>query len=94
MQAMAALFKEVDVIVAPTFGSTQLVATNLTGHPACILPDGFRTDGTPVSITFVGDLFREDQLLAVARAYQNATHWHLNHPDLKPPTNQNAKPTK
>jgi Asp-tRNA(Asn)/Glu-tRNA(Gln) amidotransferase A subunit family amidase len=95
MQAMAALFKQVDVIVAPTFGSTQLVATNLTGHPACILPNGFRaSDGTPVSITFFGNLFREDQLLAAARAYQNATDFHLKHPDLKAPEKDKAKPTK
>jgi Asp-tRNA(Asn)/Glu-tRNA(Gln) amidotransferase A subunit family amidase len=95
MQAMAALFNDVDVIVAPTFGSTQLVATNLTGHPACILPNGFRaSDGTPVSITFFGNLFREDQLLTAARAYQNATDFHLKHPDLKAPESDKAKPTK
>ncbi len=82
MEAMARLFKEVDVIVGPT-SSVQLVATNLTGHPACILPDGFREDGTPVSITFLGNLFREDQMLACARAYQQATEWHLKRPKMQ-----------
>ncbi|HYX70918.1 MAG TPA: amidase, partial [Terriglobales bacterium] len=46
MEQMAALFKKVDIIVTPTF-STQLLVTNLTGHPALILPNGFRGDGTP-----------------------------------------------
>jgi Asp-tRNA(Asn)/Glu-tRNA(Gln) amidotransferase A subunit family amidase len=76
------LMKTVDVIVTPTGAANlnQLVATNLTGHPAVILPNGFREDGTPVSITFLGGLFEEGKLLAVARAYQEATGFHLKHP--------------
>ena len=60
-----------------------LTATNLTGHPACILPNGFR-DGTPinVSITFLGSLFGEAGLLRVAHAYQQATGFQLRHPAL------------
>src|SRR5206468_389055 len=90
MQQVAEIFKQVDLFVAPT-GSTQLTMTNLTGHPAVILPNGFRpadapvsekiTDGggpgTPTSITFVGNLFGEAKLLAVAKAYQDATDFHL-----------------
>jgi Asp-tRNA(Asn)/Glu-tRNA(Gln) amidotransferase A subunit family amidase len=74
----------VDVIVTPTGAAnlSQLVATNLTGHPAVILPNGFRDDGTPVSLTFLGGLFQEGQLLAVARAYQNATDFHLKQPSV------------
>jgi Asp-tRNA(Asn)/Glu-tRNA(Gln) amidotransferase A subunit family amidase len=79
----AELFKGVDVIVTPTGAANQLTATNLTGHPACILPNGFR-DGTPinVSITFLGSLFGEANLLRVAHAYQQATGFHLRHPAL------------
>jgi len=79
MRAWGELFGRVDVVVAPTSG-TQLVATNLTGHPAVILPNGFRDDGTPVSITFLGGLFEEGRLLAAAGAYQRATQFHLRHP--------------
>jgi Asp-tRNA(Asn)/Glu-tRNA(Gln) amidotransferase A subunit family amidase len=71
----------VDVIVAPT-GSAQLLATNLTGHPAVIVPNGFRDDGTPVSITFLAGLFEEGKALAVANAYQRATEWHTRRPAL------------
>jgi Asp-tRNA(Asn)/Glu-tRNA(Gln) amidotransferase A subunit family amidase len=46
MDAVAKIFEEFDVIVAPT-GSQQLVITNLTGHPALILPNGFRGDDAP-----------------------------------------------
>jgi Asp-tRNA(Asn)/Glu-tRNA(Gln) amidotransferase A subunit family amidase len=95
---MAKVFEQVDVIVAPTFG-TQLVVTNLTGHPAVIVPNGIRGDdapkpqvrggelqpggpGTPVSLTFLGQLYGEAKLLAVAKAYQEATGFRLRHPNL------------
>jgi len=84
------LMKTVDVIVTPTGASnlSQLVATNLTGHPAVILPNGFRDDGTPVSLTFLGGIFEEAKVMAVARAYQDETGFHLKHPvvPLTPPT--------
>ena len=82
MVAWDELMKTVDVIVTPTSAAnlSQLVATNLTGHPAVILPNGFRADGTPVSLTFLGGLFEEAKLLAVANAYQHATGFHLVHP--------------
>jgi Asp-tRNA(Asn)/Glu-tRNA(Gln) amidotransferase A subunit family amidase len=83
------LMRTVDVIVTPTnaAGLSQLVATNLTGHPAVIIPNGFREDGTPVSLTFLAGLFEEGKALAVARAYQEATGFHLKHPvvPLTPP---------
>ena len=101
MEAMARVFDRVDVIVAPTSGSQQLVLTNLTGHPSVILPNGFRGEdapkypfedpgdfqnaggpGTPTSLTFLGKLYGEGELLAFARAYQEATGFHLQHPKL------------
>src|SRR5215208_4956442 len=82
IRAWDELMQKIDVIVTPTGAANlfQLVATNLTGHPAVILPNGFRDDGTPVSLTFLGGLFEEAKLLAVARAYQEATGFHLKHP--------------
>jgi len=82
------LFQQVDVIVSPTSASglTQLVATNLTGHPAVILPHGFRefseTDKrkVPVSLTFLGGLYRDEDALLVAHRYQQATAHHLERP--------------
>jgi Asp-tRNA(Asn)/Glu-tRNA(Gln) amidotransferase A subunit family amidase len=101
MEAVAKVFADVDVIVAPT-NSQQLVITNLTGHPSVILPNGLRGDdspkppmkdngdddgiggpGTPVSLTFLGNLYREGELLAFARAYQEATGFHLKHPKME-----------
>jgi Asp-tRNA(Asn)/Glu-tRNA(Gln) amidotransferase A subunit family amidase len=81
IQQWDALMQRVDVIVAPT-NSGQLLATNLTGHPALIAPSGFREDGTPVSLTFVGRLFGEEALLKVANAWQKATDHHVKNPGL------------
>jgi len=41
IREVSKIFEQVDIVVASTF-SDQLVATNLTGHPAIILPNGFR----------------------------------------------------
>ena len=46
IRELSKLFEQVDVIVTPTSGE-QLVATNLTGHPALILPNGLRGDDAP-----------------------------------------------
>jgi Asp-tRNA(Asn)/Glu-tRNA(Gln) amidotransferase A subunit family amidase len=102
MDAVAKVFDDFDVIVAPTQGQ-QLVITNLTGHPAVILPNGLRGSdapkppsddpgdfrnaggpGTMASLTFLGNLYGEAKLLAFARAYQEATGFHLQHPKLPP----------
>ena len=44
---MKKLFDQVDVIACPTNG-LQLVITNLTGHPAVILPNGLRGADAPL----------------------------------------------
>jgi Asp-tRNA(Asn)/Glu-tRNA(Gln) amidotransferase A subunit family amidase len=74
----------VDVYVTPAFGGDNLLFTNLTGHPCVVLPNGFDEKGSPTSITFMGRLFAEGEVLAVARAYQDATDFHLKHPPLFP----------
>lgn len=38
--------------------------------------------GTPVSLTFLGNLYGEAKLLALARAYQDAAGFHHKHPQL------------
>ena len=75
--------KEFDVVVMPSFqGGSQLLATNLTGHPVVVLPNGFKDSGSPTSISFLGNLFDEGSILAVAAAYQEATSFHLKRPGM------------
>ena len=82
IQDMGKLMRTIDVYVAPSFGGDNLLRTNLTGHPCVVLPNGFNSEGSPSSISFIGNLFDEGKLLAVAQAYQQATDWHRQYPDL------------
>lgn len=72
--------KGLDAFIAPAFGQ-NLVATNLSGHPCVVLPNGFR-NGLPTSITFTGQLFGEGKLLKIAEAYQRAGDFHKKQPSL------------
>lgn len=74
--------KDFDVIITPTYGGDQLLMTNLTGHPCIVVPTGFNKDGSPVSISFLGKLHGEAALIAIARAYQEATEWDEKVPPL------------
>jgi Asp-tRNA(Asn)/Glu-tRNA(Gln) amidotransferase A subunit family amidase len=82
IQKMQELLKNVDVVIAPSLAGDNLLATNLTGHPSVVLPNGFIDPKTPTSIVFIGQLFGEAKLLAIAKKYQDATGFHLLHPDI------------
>ncbi len=82
VEEMAGIFDDIDVYIAPSFEGDNLLLTNLTGHPCVVLPTGFNDEGEPTSITFIGNLFDEATLLAVARKFQDATEHHFKHPPL------------
>lgn len=73
--------KDFDVIISPSFGGSQLLMTNLTGHPCVVVPNGFNDQGSPTSISFVGKLYGEAAALLLAHAYQQKTDWE----DMIPP---------
>jgi len=83
MQEMAEKMKGIDVYVAPSSGGNNLLLTNLTGHPAVVVPNGFDEKGSPTSISFIGNLFEEAKTLRVAKAFQDVTDFHRKHPDLE-----------
>jgi Asp-tRNA(Asn)/Glu-tRNA(Gln) amidotransferase A subunit family amidase len=86
MRRWAEAFRDLDVLVVPSYGGDTLLATNLTGHPCVVVPDGFLSrDGTPVSLSFLGRMDGEAALLAVAQAWQQATDFHLRRPPLPAP---------
>jgi Asp-tRNA(Asn)/Glu-tRNA(Gln) amidotransferase A subunit family amidase len=55
---------------------------NLCGYPAVSVPNGFTADGKPTSVTFLGRLYNEADVLALARAYQERAGWTTKHPRL------------
>ena len=81
-QEMAEKMKTVDLYVTPSFGGNNSLLTNLTGHPCVVVPNGFKENGSPTSISFIGQLYDEGTILAVAKAYQDATDWHNQHPSM------------
>lgn len=81
MKKMQEFFANVDVVITPTYAGSQLAITNLTGHPALCMPTGFTRQSLPTSITFLGNLYGEANLLSVGRALQFNTGWEEVHPD-------------
>lgn len=82
IEEMHSLFQDYDVIVTPSYAGNQLQITNLTGHPALCMPNGFLQNGSPVSITFLANLFDEEKLIMLGRAYQQNTDWQNKRPPL------------
>lgn len=73
VQQMHTKLKDIDVYISPSFGSSNLVVTNLTGHPCVVVPTGSQKNGMPTTITFIGKLFGEAEALALAKLYQDLT---------------------
>ena len=63
-------------------GQRHSAMANLATYPAVAVPNGFNPSGAPTSITFFARPFMESELLAVVKAYQDATGFHLKHPSL------------
>ena len=47
------------------------------------VPCGLTGDGLPIGLMIYGRPFQEDTVLRIGHAYQQATKWHLQRPDLK-----------
>lgn len=75
-----AMIKGFDFILSPTNGKDVSLATNLTGHPAITIPNGFDKKGRPTSITLIGNLYDEGPLLEAAYLFQQATDFEEKHP--------------
>jgi len=53
---------------------------NLACYPAINVPNGFLDTGSPTNVTFYGRPFGEMEVIALAKAYQDAAGIHLKHP--------------
>ena len=73
-----------DVVITPSYGGRQLAITNLTGHPALCMPIGLNKSGLPQSITFLANLFHEEELLRLGAFFQeNSTFDEMHPPKFK-----------
>ncbi|MBT3188826.1 MAG: Asp-tRNA(Asn)/Glu-tRNA(Gln) amidotransferase subunit GatA [Anaerolineae bacterium] len=55
---------------------------NLAGVPGLALPVGFDGDNMPIGMQLMGAPFSEENLFAIGRAYQGATDWHKEKPNI------------
>ena len=76
------MMKDIDVLIAPSFGGPQLLMTNLTGHPAVVLPNGSYAGDNPGTITLLGNHFDEASILMFARYLQEITPFDEEYPAL------------
>lgn len=56
------------------------IPVNLAGIPAVSVPCGFSKDGLPIGMQIIGPYGSDRTLLAIAKAYQQKTHFHERHP--------------
>lgn len=65
---------------------TEIIANtqpfDVYGIPAVTVPCGFSGSGLPIGLTFAGPRFSESKILALARAFEQATDWHKRRPAL------------
>lgn len=55
---------------------------NIAGYPAISVPHGFLDSGSPAALTFYGQPFKDTEILSLAKAWQDASGFHLKHPKL------------
>jgi aspartyl-tRNA(Asn)/glutamyl-tRNA(Gln) amidotransferase subunit A len=55
---------------------------NVWGTPTISVPCGFTSDGLPIGLQLAGPPWREELVLQVAHAYEQATDWHNRLPEL------------
>ena len=64
----------------PTPAQRHFGMANLACYPAINLPNGFASTGTPTNATIYAQPYRELEIIALARAYQDAAKHHLVKP--------------
>ena len=55
---------------------------NLTGSPVLAVPTSFAATGLQLSMQIIGKPFDEPMVYRVARAYERATAWTSQHPNI------------
>lgn len=61
----------------------SLYPFSLSNVPAMSIPMGLSEKGLPLALQIAARPFAESTVFRVGHAYQMATHWHEQHPDLK-----------
>ena len=62
--------------------SNLLRFPSMLGLPGCSLPCGMSAEGLPIGMQLIGEWFADQTVLNAAAAFQNATDWHKQRPDI------------
>lgn len=67
--------------VSAYLGDLYTVPASLAGLPCMSMPCGIHTNGRPIGVQITCPRFAEARMLGIAHAWQQATDWHLRHPN-------------
>ncbi|MGQ0734279.1 MAG: amidase [Acidobacteriota bacterium] len=77
MQEVARALAPIDAVLFTSLTLDSRTSLNpvmsLTGHPSIAVPNGFTAKGTPTGVMFSGHLYRDGEIVMLARAFQEAT---------------------
>ena len=73
--------EHLDDPLAMYLGDIFTVTANLAGICGISVPCGFTGQGLPVGLQVLGPAFREETILRVAHAYEQAAGWHARGPE-------------
>jgi aspartyl-tRNA(Asn)/glutamyl-tRNA(Gln) amidotransferase subunit A len=59
------------------------IGANLAGLPAMSLPAGFLPDGRPIGLQLMGNQCQDAEVLAIGKAFQKVTTYHMKRPTMK-----------
>ena len=66
----------------PLGAAVYTYPADLSGTPTITLPVGFSTEGIPLSMQIAGQALSEPMLCQIGHAYEEATGWYKNHPNV------------
>ncbi|MFW6211944.1 MAG: amidase [Spirochaetota bacterium] len=81
VRAVAAQLEQIDAYIAPSFAGDLVALTNLSGHPAIVVPIGLGEAETPQAVSVCGPWFGEATMSRVATAIEEAS----TYLDKRPP---------
>jgi aspartyl-tRNA(Asn)/glutamyl-tRNA(Gln) amidotransferase subunit A len=74
--------EKIDDPLSMYLSDLMTIPVNLAGLPGVSIPCGFDAGGLPIGMQLISNVLREDLLLQVAYAYEQATEWHMHKPKL------------
>jgi aspartyl-tRNA(Asn)/glutamyl-tRNA(Gln) amidotransferase subunit A len=74
--------EKVDDPLSMYLSDLMTIPVNLAGLPGMSLPCGFDPQGLPIGLQLISNVLREDLLFEVGYAYEQATEWHQQAPNL------------